>query len=537
MKQSSHRENTGHRSNPPQSGGWKRGILFLLIVAILVGAVYGAYTLLNKRTPSAQSADSDENLSTARVTLAVTSIPSRLDIRTNSERSAERVLIGNVYEGITSLNEKNEAVAGLAESWDISKDALTYTFHLRPGLTFSNGDDLTSHDVVWSLQQLMTKKYVGHDDLTKLKSVTSTDDETVVLTLSSPAPDLLWVLAGRCGLVFDRNDAADLESSTVGSGPFTATLSEGNGESQENGEKDGKSLTLTRNTNYWGQKSKVAAVTLTQTSDTAAAVKSLTAGDLHGVIGISKAQATQLKKNSGVTTAEGDTTTRAVLYYNSDATSILSDKRFRQALRIGLDKSRVITAAGGLGTKLGGPIPALDPGYEDLTSVFSYDVAKSRSLRAYFLTRQIKLAVAPGISDAVATSIVDQYTAQGLTVTVTKLSAKEWKQQVETKRSFDMALTTVSGSHDLGDWMTGDNWWTFDSPDADELYKNAMQSTTAKSYEKGLAQAAKTLNETSPADWLYTEKIASAWSSKLSGMPTNLLDSRLPLSELSLSET
>jgi peptide/nickel transport system substrate-binding protein len=512
----------------------ERGILFLLIVAVLVGAVYGAYALLNKRTLSAQSAGSEENLSSARVTLAVTSIPNHLDIRTNSDRSAERVLIGNVYEGITSLNGKNEAVAGLAESWDVSKDALTYTFHLRPGLTFSNGDDLTSHDVVWSLQQLMTKKYVGHADLKKLKSATSTDDETVVLTLSSPAPDLLWVLAGRCGLVFDRNDAANLESSTVGSGPFTAAFSKGDA---ENGGKDGKSLTLTRNTNYWGQKSKVAAVTLTQTSDTAATVKSLTAGDLHGVIGISKAQATQLKKNSGVTTTEGDTTTRAVLYYNSDATSILSDKRFRQALRIGLDKSRIITAAGGLGTKLGGPIPALDPGYEDLTPVFSYDIAKSQSLRAYFLTRQIKLAVAPGINDAVVTSIVDQYTAQGLTVTATKLSAKEWKQQVETKRSFDMALTTVSGSHDLGDWMTGDNWWTFDSPDADELYEKAMQSTTAKSYEKGLAQAAKTLNEASPADWLYTEKIASAWSSKLSGMPTNLLDSRLPLSGLSLSET
>src|SRR5690606_25436271 len=61
-----------------------------------------------------------------------------------------------LFEGLVNLNSKTlEAVPGVAESWDISEDGLTYTFTLRKNSIWSNGDPVTAHDFVWAWKRGM----------------------------------------------------------------------------------------------------------------------------------------------------------------------------------------------------------------------------------------------------------------------------------------------------------------------------------------------------------------------------------------------
>jgi peptide/nickel transport system substrate-binding protein len=503
-------------------GGIKRGGLFLLIIAILCVAIYVASLVFSSGANPIKNLV-ESNLSEESATVGVAQIPDSLDVFTTSDDAREQLLVGNVYEGLTSRDNDNKAAAGLAASWDVSKDALTYTFHLQSDEKFSNGDALTSEDVVWSLQQTLEKKHTGYDQLKNLSGVSAIDDTTVEITLSSPNPNLLWVLGGRAGLVYDKTANVDAQTSAIGSGPFTVKAFEA-----------GKSMTLARNGTYWGEKSRLAQVRLKAYGTSDEALQAAQKGEIQGVIGLTAAQvnAVTADKETPLTVVTGDTTTRVVLVFNSDASSILSDKRYRQALRMGLDRDQVISASGHLGEKIGGPIPLLDPGYEDLTGLFPTNVAESVRTRSYFRTRNLTLVYPSTISDAIAQSVASQYQAEGLQITVTKLSPEEWEQQVKEQHSFDLTLDIHSASHNVEEWFNGQNWWTFDSPAADALYQEAMGATTDAEYQEKLSQAAKVLSQEAPADWIYTEKISAAWGNDMSGMPTNMLNTHLPLAGL-----
>ncbi|MCI1984694.1 MAG: ABC transporter substrate-binding protein [Bifidobacteriaceae bacterium] len=514
-----------HRERGHKRGGLARGGLFALLIAVLCVVAYlvASFVLHVLPTPALPGSS---GLSHDTATIAVPKTPATLDIRSTNDRSTEQALLGNVYEGLTARDEKNAAVPGLASSWTVSSDARTYTFHLRDHLTFSDGSELTASDVVWSLQQIVTKKYPGSSELANLSGVTARDDATVVITLSAPSPNLLWALGGRGGLVYSRVTAQPGGSAAIplGTGPFTVSAFAAN-----------KSVSLTRNAQYWGTAPKMAAITLRSFAGLGGSAKVTTAlknGTVQGAVGLSSAEYASAKKSSHLVAKTGETTAKTVLVYNANDNSLLSDKRVRQAARMLLNKKTLISSAlGGLGTTLGGPVPALDPGYSDLTGVFGTDIAKGNAERAYFggLFTNFKLAYSDASLKPVAENIVAQYKALGISVFAHQLSAAQWKKDVTGSMQYDMALFTQDASHDAGLWFSGTNWWTYDSPEADVTYKKALAATTEAGYTSKLKQAAATLVTDAPADWLYTEKVASAWSTTLSGTPTNMLNCYLPL--------
>src|SRR5579871_4792409 len=125
----------------------------------------------------------------------------------------ELQILSNVYEGLVSYDAKTlQPVPDLATSWDVSTDGLTYTFHLRSGVTFTNGRALTADDVVYSFNRLANPKVAttyatslilgsvaGFADVqsgkaTTLSGVKAVDPATVQITLSSPNSALLPAL-------------------------------------------------------------------------------------------------------------------------------------------------------------------------------------------------------------------------------------------------------------------------------------------------------------------------------------------------------
>ena len=112
-----------------------------LAMAAAVGTV-SACSAGHTAVVDTSQADSDS--ASASLTVASTSAATSLDFTTTGGAAIPAVLMDNVYETLVRIDEDGSITPGLASSWEISDDARSYTFHLREGVTFSNGDAFTA---------------------------------------------------------------------------------------------------------------------------------------------------------------------------------------------------------------------------------------------------------------------------------------------------------------------------------------------------------------------------------------------------------
>ena len=111
--------------------------------------------------------------------------PGNLDIRETAGAALDQILVDNIYQGLVSRTPEQDIVPALAEDWEVSEDGLTYTFTLREGVTFHDGQELTPQDVVWSLQTRKdTPEWRDSARLANVASITAEGQE-ITLTLTA----------------------------------------------------------------------------------------------------------------------------------------------------------------------------------------------------------------------------------------------------------------------------------------------------------------------------------------------------------------
>jgi ABC-type transport system substrate-binding protein len=93
-----------------------------------------------------------------------------------------------VYNGLVALDKNFMIVPGLAESWDISADGLEYTFHVRKGVKFHNGREMTTADIKWTYEKYLDPEtgYLYKGDFDPIKKIDVVDDHTIKLTINRP---------------------------------------------------------------------------------------------------------------------------------------------------------------------------------------------------------------------------------------------------------------------------------------------------------------------------------------------------------------
>jgi peptide/nickel transport system substrate-binding protein len=298
--------------------------------------------------------------------------PPGLDPTSAAAAAIGEVTHFNVLEGLTKINADGKVTPLLAEGWTISPDLKTYTFKLRQGVKFQNGDPLTSADVKFSFERGGNEKSSNKDKafLGTFK-VEAPDPATVVLTLNDPNPDFLFRLGFNTAVILNEKSAATTATNPVGTGPYKL----------ENWAK-GSSVTLVKWDGFRdAAKIKINKVTFRFISDAAAQVAALLAGDVDAFPRFGSYQSVpQFKADQRFALTMGGTEGKTILAVNNTKKPF-DDVRVRRALAHAVDRKAIIDGAmNGFGTPIGSHYVPIDPGYVDLTGMYPHDAGKAKAL-------------------------------------------------------------------------------------------------------------------------------------------------------------
>lgn len=234
----------------------------------------------------------------------------------------------------------------LASEWTVSDDGTVYTFTLRDGIAFANGDPIKASDVVFSFNRLRNIKGNPSFLADTIKSVEAPDDKTVVLTLTQTDPTILARLVGTTFAVTsaaeitanggtDADDAATADTAeawlnghSAGSGPYIL----------ESWEQQTQTV-LVRNPNYWGDAPYFDRVIIINQPEAATQATSLQGGDIDLALDLTPDQLPSLKDNDDIAVYQGPTANLHFLLFNEDPaiSGPLADAKVQLAIRYALD--------------------------------------------------------------------------------------------------------------------------------------------------------------------------------------------------------
>ena len=156
------------------------------------------------------------------ITVALQLEPPHLDPTGAAAGAIDSVVYSNIFEGLTRFMGDGSIVPGLASTWDISEDGLTYTFSLRDGVSFHDGTAMDADDVKFSLDRARAEDSTNAQKalFSSISDVEVVDPLTVKITLSEPNGSLIFNLAWGDAVIVAPESIENIKTNPVGTGPF-----------------------------------------------------------------------------------------------------------------------------------------------------------------------------------------------------------------------------------------------------------------------------------------------------------------------------
>lgn len=323
-----------HRATSPA------GVILIALVAAACGnassSAPGASAAPASGASIAPASAAASGTSSAPLKIVAAEPTTGLDPATSFNAASTRVM-ELIFDGLVDRNDKDELVPGLAKSWDISSDGLTYTFHLQPDAKFSDSSAVTADDVKFSLERMASSE-IMKAALAVMKSVEVIDPQTVKVTLSEASRPFLnaLALAGAGAILSKKTVGADptFTKPTATSGPWMLT---------EWIPKD--HISLVANPNYWNPGfPKIPSITYTFSEDPTSAAAALESGTADMYYPMAPADALRLK-NAGKVNYYSPSGNPGVLLWGVDKSKPpFSDTGVRQAIAYLVPRQDRVTA-------------------------------------------------------------------------------------------------------------------------------------------------------------------------------------------------
>ncbi len=272
-------------------------------------------------------------------------------------------MIAVVYDGLVRLDEEYQPQPGLAESWETPDDT-TFVFHLRPGVTFHNGQPLTADDVKFSFERIANPETASPwaSQFEPIQAIEVVDPRTVRFVLKQPFGPLLPTLSATYAAIVPQAEVTargDLQQTMIGTGPFM--VQEMQADTQ---------ITLVANPRYWeADAPQLAEVVYRILPDEATRLAAIRTGEV-GLTPLTDTTSVGLADQSdGVSVVTFETTDYYLLGINCQRAPF-DNPQVRRALSLAVDRQALLDAVFfGQGSLTGPVVPTLGDWGADPTTL------------------------------------------------------------------------------------------------------------------------------------------------------------------------
>ncbi|WP_068268481.1 peptide ABC transporter substrate-binding protein [Caviibacter abscessus] len=459
---------------------------------------------------------------------------------------------GLVSRGLTYTKENGEVIPALAKSWDISKDGLTWTFHLRDNLKWSDGRPLTANDFIYGWSRALdpkvaseyaymlfpiknAEKYTKSEVSLEEVGFRAIDDKTIEVKLENVTPyfgslvSFVTYMPANKEFVESKGDSYALEADTIlYSGPYKVQDWKHNSE-----------MILVKNENYYDyDKLKIDKYIIKYIADPTAALNAYKNGELD----IVKLEASQYKEFVNDKTLQKNSLARtSFLSFNLDK-DIFKNQNIRKALSLSINKDEIIKgvfdntklAAYTVTPKNVGMLGLKNDFVEEMGNTFktfNQDEAKAalqqglKELGIDKFPNIVLLADEIRLNNKLAEALQEQFRINlGIDVKVEVITFKERLKRI-TSREFDIVVDGWGADYqdpitflDLFTSTSGNNHPAYKSKEYDDYIKLALSSTDKARRVKALQNAEKLLAKEYPIIPIYKDTQLHLVNENVSGI-------------------
>ena len=344
--------------------------MYKRIAFVLVLLAVGLSVFAGGNNEQAPVADKDS------VTLVVSGNPYRFyALSPTGCGGDDNLVLSNVYDCLLCLEADGSLSPALAESYEVSDDGLTYTFHLRQGVKFHNGTEMTAEDVKFTFDKgaagpLGQALFINYDHCNII------DDYTVEIVLSSPFAAFPYGAASRLGGICSKAYWEEVGDDGYMAAPI------GTGAYRFIEYVNGDHVTLEAFEDYWRGAPSIKNVTIALVSDVNTQILGLQNGDYDVMRDPSIEMCERFNAMDGISTSIGDSTARVTLYLNAWS-GIGTDLNFRKAVQHAINKEDINEAVNaGEATILDIDICPMYGGYPEGMEGVPYDVELAKKYLA-----------------------------------------------------------------------------------------------------------------------------------------------------------
>ena len=447
--------------------------------------------------------------------LAMTLEPPGLDPTAGAASAIAEVTLYNVYETLTKIGSDGRTTPLLAESWTVSEDLKTWTFKLRRGVNFHNGELFSAASVKFSFERAVDKTSTNKDKATfaNIERIDAPDAQTVVLNLKNGDPDLLFKLGQATAVMVEPKSVATNATQPVGTGPYKL----------DNWAK-GSAVTLARWDGHRNAKDvKLRRVTMRFISDPAAQVAALLSGDVDVFPRVSAARSLkQFEANKKFQVLVGGSRAKTIVAINNKRKP-LDDVRVRRAIAAAIDRKAVIEgAADGFGVPIGSYYVPGAPGYVDNTAMNAYDVAKARALlhqAGVTLPLELTMKLPPTPYARQGGEVVAAMLAKvGINAKIENVEWAQWMSGVYGQKAYDLTIISHVEPLDFGNFARPNYYWGYESVEFNTLWGRVQATIKPDERNKLMAEAQALVARDAVAAYLYQPTWITVANARLKGL-------------------
>lgn len=433
-----------------------------------------------------------------------------------SDSSNQRSILFTIYEALVKLDEEGNYQPSLAEAWEVGEDARTWTFHLRNGVTFHNGEVLTASDVVATLGRVLDRTIGGafgtqgvYISYLGTAQISAIDDSTVRIVTEHPMADLLDLVVAMP--ISPASELDRLPGEYVGSGPYEVT------------EATDTQVIMAAHDQYWGGAPEHLEIHWVAEGDAEKRVEAVLSGQVDIAVDIGIDGWRRITEDGGALAHQWDSE-MAIIFMLNALDGPARDRRVRQALNYALDVDEIIgEIKDGAAKPLNGYLTAHHLGYNPETPAYPYDPEMARSLLAeagyedgLTLVFDIPSAM-PDEAPELARLMVEQYSHVGITLEIVEHPDRAAYSEMVREKKINAAACFDSSPRStyrvlrekLHSGLQGPWWEGYKNEQVDSLVEEA-QATVADTERQTIYRRIYTIVR-DDAPWIFLYNPTRYW--------------------------